>query len=135
MAVRRIFVCIMALMCIMGTIAPVMFAGPCGSCKGSCGNSQAQVADVCNNDAWKKLGRGVCNMATFPLELPSQISKTNLTDGPMAAFTWGLLKGVGMTGLRALVGVYETVTFPMPLPERYEPILTDPEFFFEDQIV
>jgi putative exosortase-associated protein (TIGR04073 family) len=74
-------------------------------------------------------------MATFPLELPSQISKTNVTDGPMAAFTWGLLKGVGMTGFRALVGVYETVTFPMPIPERYEPILTDPEFFFEDQIV
>ncbi len=112
----------------MSMIAPVMFAG-------SCGNTQAQTADMCNNDAWKKLGRGVCNLATFPLELFNQISKTNITDGPMAAFTWGLLKGVGMTAFRGLVGAYETITFPMPIPEGYKPILTDPEFFFEDQIV
>ena len=87
------------------------------------------------NDAWKKLGRGACNMLTFPLELFSQISRTNVSDGPMAAFTWGLLKGVGMTAFRAVVGVYETVTFPFPCPEGYKPILTEPEFFFEDQIV
>ena len=117
MAVKKIFVCIIAFVCIMSIMAPLSFAGPC------------------NNDAWKKLGRGVCNMATFPLELPSQISKTNISDGPMAAFTWGLLKGVGMTTLRALVGVYETVTFPLPCPEGYKPILTEPEFFLEDQTV
>lgn len=130
MAAKKVFVCIMAFVCIVSIIAPVTFAGPC-----ACGNAQAVEKGMCNNDAWKKLGRGVCNMATFPLELPSQISKTNITDGPMAAFTWGLLKGLGMTGFRALVGVYETVTFPMPMPEGYKPILTDPEFFFEDQIV
>ena len=116
MTSNKVFICIVALICIMGIMSPLSFAGPCG------------------NDAWKKLGRGVCNMATFPLELPNQISKTNITDGPMAAFTWGLLKGVGMTTLRALVGAYETLTFPMPCPEGYKPILTDPEFFFEDQI-
>jgi putative exosortase-associated protein (TIGR04073 family) len=133
MAAKKIFVCIVALVCIMSIVAPLSFGGPCG--KQPCGNAQAVENGMCNNDAWKKLGRGVCNMATFPLELPNQISKTNITDGPMAAFTWGLLKGVGMTTLRALVGVYETVTFPMPCPEGYKPILTDPEFFFEDQIV
>jgi putative exosortase-associated protein (TIGR04073 family) len=73
-------------------------------------------------------------MVTFPLEIPNQISKTNITDGPMAAFTWGIIKGVGMTAFRALVGVYETVSFPVPCPAGYEPILTDPEFFLEDQI-
>ncbi len=135
MAVRKILVCIVAFVCIMSIIAPVSSAGPCACGKQHYGNSQAAQKEMCNNDAWKKLGRGVCNIATFPLELPSQISKTNITDGPMAALTWGLLKGVGMTGLRALVGVYETITFPMPIPEGYEPILADPEFFFEDQIV
>jgi putative exosortase-associated protein (TIGR04073 family) len=137
MAAKKIFVCIIVFVCIASTasiIVPVTFAGPCACGKQHYSNAQVVQKEMCNNDAWKKLGRGVANMLTFPLELPSQISKTNITDGPIAAFTWGLLKGVGMMGSRALVGVYETVTFPMPIPEGYEPILTDPEFFLEDQM-
>lgn len=128
MAARKLFLSVTAFICIVSIAVPAVFAGPCAA-------KPCTTDQMCNNDAWKKLGRGLCNMLTFPLELPSQISKVNLTDGPMAAFTWGLLKGVGMTGFRALVGAYEVVTFPMPLPAGYAPILTDPEFFFEDQIV
>ncbi len=84
------------------------------------------------DDALKKLGRGLCNCITFPFEIFEQIKRTNLSDGPMAGWTWGLLKGIGMTGVRAVVGVYEVATFPLPLPKHYEPILKDPEFFFED---
>lgn len=83
------------------------------------------------DDALKKLGRGICNCITFPLEIFEQIKRVNLSDGPMAGWTWGLLKGVGMTGVRAVVGVYEVATFPIPLPKHYEPILKDPEFFAE----
>ena len=86
------------------------------------------------DDALKKLGRGACNVVTCPLEITNQIQKTNNSDGPMAAFTWGVLKGVGMIALRGVVGVYEVATFPIPIPACYKPILTDPEFFFEDQI-
>jgi putative exosortase-associated protein (TIGR04073 family) len=128
MAARKIFVCIIALLCIVSIVSPAIFAGPCAV-------QPCKAPGACNNDAWKKLGRGACNMVTFPFELFNQVSKVNTTDGPMAAWTWGLVKGVGMTGFRALVGVYEVVTFPMPIPEGYKPILTDPEFFFEDQIV
>lgn len=84
------------------------------------------------DDALKKLGRGAANCVTFPLELIEQVKRANLSDGPMAAYTWGLLKGVGMMGVRAVVGVYEVVTFPLPLPKEYKPILKDPEFFFEE---
>ena len=84
------------------------------------------------DDALKKLGRGLANCITFPFEIFEQIKKTNLSDGPIAGWTWGLLKGVGMTGVRAVVGVYEVATFPVPLPKNYEPILKDPEFFAED---
>ena len=84
------------------------------------------------DDALKKLGRGICNCVTFPFEIFEQIKRTNLSDGPMAGWTWGLLKGVGMTGVRAVVGVYEVVTFPVPLPKHYAPILKDPEFFAEE---
>lgn len=85
-------------------------------------------------DGLKKLGRGVCNAVTFPLELVEQVKRTNNSDGPMAAVTYGVLKGVVMTGVRALVGVYEIMTFPIPFPKNYQPILTDPEFFFEEKI-
>lgn len=85
------------------------------------------------DDAVKKLGRGICNVVTCPFEVLEQIKRTNNTDGPMAALTYGVLKGVGMTGLRAVVGVYEIATFPVPVPKDYKPILTDPEFFFEEK--
>ena len=84
-------------------------------------------------DPIKKLGRGLCNVVTFPFELPEQIQRVNNQDGPMAAWTYGLIKGIGMMGVRAIVGVYEVATFPIPLPKEYKPILTDPEFIFENQ--
>ena len=78
-----------------------------------------------------KLGRGICNMVTFPLEVPEQISRVNNSDGPFAASTVGVLKGLGWAIGRACVGVYETVTFIFPIPKHYEPIMTDPEYFLE----
>jgi len=85
------------------------------------------------DDALKKLGRGICNVATSPYELIYQTMKSNNSDGAFAAVTVGVLKGVGMIAVRALVGVYEIVSFPFPIPKDYQPVLKDPEFFFEDQ--
>ncbi|MCX5686721.1 MAG: exosortase system-associated protein, TIGR04073 family [Candidatus Omnitrophica bacterium] len=85
------------------------------------------------DDSLKKLGRGVCNIGTCPVELFLQTSRVNNSDGPMAAFTYGVMKGVAMMCVRAVVGVYEVATFPIPVPKNYEPILKDPEFMFEDQ--
>ncbi|MFA5146346.1 MAG: exosortase system-associated protein, TIGR04073 family [Candidatus Omnitrophota bacterium] len=82
--------------------------------------------------AIKKLGRGVANIGTAPIEVVEQIKRVNDTDGPIAGVTYGVLKGVFMTGVRVLVGAYEVVTFPIPFPKNYGPILRDPEFFFED---
>ena len=85
------------------------------------------------DDPTKKLGRGLCNMVTFPFELCLQTSRVNNSDGPMAAATWGLLKGIGMSCVRLGVGVYEVLTFPIAEPKDYAPILRDPEFMFEEQ--
>ena len=84
------------------------------------------------DDALKKLGRGAANCLTCPIEITEQISRSNEADGVFAAATVGLLKGVFMTCVRAVVGVYEVATFPIPLPAHYGPILTDPEFFCEE---
>ena len=85
------------------------------------------------DDALKKLGRGVCNIGTCPMEVFEQIKRVNNDDGPMAACSYGVVKGVAMLFVRATVGVYEFVTFPFPVPKDYKPILTDPEFFFEEK--
>ena len=79
-----------------------------------------------------KLGRGICNILTFPLEFPEQISRTNNSDGPFAAGTVGVLKGLGWMVGRACIGVYETATFMLPMPKDYQPILRDPEYFLEN---
>ena len=86
------------------------------------------------DDPVKKLGRGICNTISCPLEILDQVKKTNNSDGPAAGITLGVLKGVGMMCVRAIVGVYEIATFPIPIPKDYKPILTDPEFFFEETI-
>ena len=83
-------------------------------------------------DSIRKLGRGVANTFTFPFEIIEQMKRVNNTDGPFASMTYGVVKGVAMAGVRAVVGVYEVATFPVPFPQNYKPILTDPEFFFED---
>ena len=79
-----------------------------------------------------KLGRGLANMITFPLEIPEQIKRTNESDGPLASWTVGLLKGIGCSVGRACVGVYEAATFIIPSPKDYQPILKDPEYFLQD---
>ena len=82
--------------------------------------------------ATTKLGRGLCNIVTSPMEVINQITRTNETDGGFAAATVGVLKGAGWTLGRALVGVYETATFMLPWPDDYGPILRDPEYFIEN---
>lgn len=79
-----------------------------------------------------KLGRGICNMVTFPLEIPEQISRVNNSDGPFAAGTVGVIKGLGWAVGRACVGVYEVITFMFPMPKNYKPLMDDPEYFFEN---
>jgi len=91
------------------------------------------VSSVCYADTpIKKLGRGIANMGTCILEVPKCISDANTESGPIAAMTFGLLEGVYSSCVRLLVGMYETVTFLVPVPEDYGPILTNPEFFLNE---
>ncbi|MGB2705305.1 MAG: exosortase system-associated protein, TIGR04073 family [Candidatus Omnitrophota bacterium] len=80
----------------------------------------------------KKLGRGAANIITCPLEIPYRIGRANEESGPFAAFTWGILDGFCRTAMRFIVGGYEVISFPIPFPPNYEPIIDDPEFFLEE---
>ncbi len=130
---RKVFISAIVIFCAVA-LAEYGYCG-CG-CRNNCqaATPDADSYDDCAGSPMKKLGRGLANCITFPLEVPYRMGKVNVTDGPFASCTYGLLKGLGMAGLRAGAGIYEIVTFPMPCPADYAPVLTDPEYMFEDQL-
>lgn len=85
---------------------------------------------VYGQNAPRKLGRGLANIATGWAEMFVEIGRKVENDGDIAGifvapFT-GLIKAVG----RTLAGVYDTCTFIVPLPRGYKPLL-EPEFVVE----
>ncbi|MEA3489684.1 MAG: exosortase system-associated protein, TIGR04073 family [Candidatus Omnitrophota bacterium] len=91
------------------------------------------AAPVYANGPIKKLGRGVANVVTCPFELPKGMGDAKEDKGIFAGLTWGIFEGTVNVVKRAVVGVYEIVTFPLPVPGDYEPIMEDPEFFLEKE--
>ena len=77
----------------------------------------------------RKLGRGVSNVATSVFEIPKSIQEIFYEEGVVAAGTYGIIDGIYKCLLRTVVGVYEVVTFPIPFPADYAPIV-EPEFMF-----
>lgn len=70
-------------------------------------------------DPIHKAGRGLTNVLTAWIELPKQIHMGSQESNPVAGLAWGLVKGVGLTVLRAGVGIYEAITFPIPYPKDF----------------
>lgn len=83
------------------------------------------------HNALRKLGRGLANLLFGIVELPNQITKANSEHGGAAAFTYGVGKGFARWIGREVVGAYEVVTFPVPVPKGYQPVMK-PEFPNED---
>lgn len=77
-------------------------------------------------DAAQKFGRGLAGMTCGFLELPGNIVKETQAKGPVG-IPVGLAMGVGMIVTRELVGVYEFMTAPFPVPAGFRPILS-PEY-------
>lgn len=73
--------------------------------------------------AAEKLGRGLSNALGGWLEIPSTIeqryARTDTFGSLLTGAVLGTLKGVVRTG----VGVYEAVTFFLPIPPHFAPIL------------
>lgn len=85
------------------------------------------------DNAVDKLGRGLANVLTSPIEVVQGMSDVNAESGMIAGATVGTLQGVFNLIKRAGVGVFEIVTFPIPIPADYGPILTEPEFFLDKE--
>jgi putative exosortase-associated protein (TIGR04073 family) len=76
-----------------------------------------------------KLGRGITNVLTFPLELIRTPEKVGRTDGALAGASVGILQGAFRAVQRGVVGFYEVVTFYAEVPKDYAPIM-QPEFVY-----
>lgn len=81
--------------------------------------------------AMHKLGRGITNVLTCWVEIPRQIAMDWERTDPVTGLILGSVKGVGWGFARLATGVYDTVTFPFPVPEGYAPMM-DPEFVVTD---
>lgn len=76
--------------------------------------------------AAQKFGRGLAGMTCGVMELPGNIIKETRAKGA-AGLPVGLAMGVGMIVTRELVGVYEFISAPFPVPAGFRPILK-PEY-------
>ncbi len=77
--------------------------------------------------ATRKLGRGLANTGLGWTEVFKGMQDVNSENGFWAGATWGPIYGTLNAVRRTAVGVYETATFPIAGPNRFEPVL-DPEF-------
>lgn len=85
------------------------------------------IADAQRYTAGRKFGRGLAAMTCGFLEVPGNIVETSRERGPGWGVTLGFAEGLGKLVVRELVGVYEFVTAPFPVPSGYQPILK-PEY-------
>jgi putative exosortase-associated protein (TIGR04073 family) len=75
----------------------------------------------------RKFGRGLAGMTTAFLEVPGNMVSETRKRGAAEGIPLGFAKGLGMIVPRVLVGVWEFISAPFPLPSGYRPIL-EPEF-------
>jgi putative exosortase-associated protein (TIGR04073 family) len=78
----------------------------------------------------RKLQRGFLNVALSPIEISNELAKEVRNDTFPPSWVAGLGRGAVYTVGRALVGVYEVVTFPLPYPANNKPDL-QPEFTWQ----
>ena len=77
-----------------------------------------------------KLGRGISNLAFGWMEIPQTMHQEFTTSqdqavGFFGGLTWGSAKAIG----RTIVGGHETLTFLLPIPPYYTPILPPLAYF------
>jgi putative exosortase-associated protein (TIGR04073 family) len=71
----------------------------------------------------RKAQRGFLNVALCTFEISHEVVQSQPYDTALPTWIAGLIKGSFKAVSRALVGGYEMVTFPLPLPSHYDPVL------------
>lgn len=79
-----------------------------------------------------KLARGATNFCTGWVELPKQIYLITNDRGWLIGLTRGTFEGLGMLGARTVAGAYEVLTFFLPVPPHYQPLM-QPDFVWQPE--
>ena len=83
-----------------------------------------------HGEDWEgKILRGFVNTVSGVVEIPGCVCDMNRKHGALKGYTLGFFKGIAMIPVRTAVGVYEVLTFYVPMPPNYEPVLTPPTAF------
>ena len=82
--------------------------------------------------ALNKLGRGASNFTMGWLEIPLGIHQHKSARDTGGSFFTGIIYGVVKGATRTGVGLYEMVTFLLPYPEDFAPVLPTLEYFRKD---
>jgi len=88
--------------------------------------SFADIQDPPSNNygPTRKLGRGLSNLVFGIAELPVTIAQVNAREGNSAAAGYGVVRGLGRSGMRMGSGLFEFLTFPFPTKHHtYYPLL------------
>jgi len=89
--------------------------------------AESEVEIQSEGSPQRKLQRGFLNIVLSPFEISNELSKEFRNNTFPPSWVAGLGRGSFYTVGRALVGVYEIVSFPIPYPASYKPVL-QPEF-------
>ncbi len=79
--------------------------------------------------AFEKLGRGLSNLFGGWLEVPATIHQRYTLQNTGGSFLAGAAEGLFRGVVRTGVGAYETLTFWLPFPRHFAPILPTLEYF------
>jgi len=71
------------------------------------------------------------NVLTGWMEVPKNIAVEWKKTEPFTGTIMGTIKGLGWGVGRTATGVYDIITFPLPIPEGYKPLM-EPEFILPD---
>ena len=78
--------------------------------------------------AFRGLSNTVLGLVT---EIPRTMYYDSVEEGPTYGLTVGFLEGIALGVGRTAMGVYELVSFPIPFPEEYKPVLEPGDPFGE----
>lgn len=83
------------------------------------GGAAYAVEDPEGSGPFTKFGRGLTNILMSPAELLYQPMKMGEDNNVLIAIIGGIPKGIVFVPVRAVVGVYDLVTFLLPWPDKY----------------
>ncbi len=95
-------------------------------------NQEAEALSLLQQVAIK-LVRGIANFTTGWVEIPKQIYSVGENEGWVTGALRGPMDGLGMFVARTIAGAYEVVSFPLPIPAHYQPLL-QPDFVWQPEL-